>query len=68
VLLTRKGTEALLHVERILDDAIHMPSSQAAPKTSVGALDGGAKDETANRSNALATAADRGAPANPRGD
>jgi len=68
VLLTRKGTEALLHVERILDDAIHMPSSQAAPKTSVGALDGGAKDEAASRSSALATAADRNVPANPRGD
>jgi hypothetical protein len=68
VLLTRKGTEALLHVERILDDAIHMPSSQATPKTSVGTLEGGAKDETANRSGTLATAADRGGRANPRGD
>jgi penicillin-binding protein 1A len=69
VLLTRKGTEALLHVERMLDDAVHMPSSQAATKTSVGALDGGVKDEAASRSGAFATAADRGgAAANPRGE
>jgi penicillin-binding protein 1A len=67
VLLTRKGTEALLHVERLLDDALQMPSSQAATKTSVGAL-GGATDETASRSSALAKAADQGAPASPRGD
>jgi penicillin-binding protein 1A len=68
VLLTRKGTEALLHVERMLDDAIHMPSSQAATKTSVGALDGGANNETGTQSGAFATAADRNAPANSRGD
>jgi penicillin-binding protein 1A len=68
VLLTRKGTEALLHVERILDDAVHMPSSQAATKTSVGALDGGMKNETGSQSSAFATAADRAASASPRGD
>jgi penicillin-binding protein 1A len=68
VLLTRKGTEALLHVERILDDAIHAPSSQAETKTSVGALDGSAKSGSASRSNALATTADRNAAGNPRGD
>jgi penicillin-binding protein 1A len=68
VLLTRKGTEALLHVERMLDDAVHMPSSQAATKTSVGALDGAVKDETESRASAFATAAGRGAPASPRGD
>jgi penicillin-binding protein 1A len=68
VLLTRKGTEALLHVERILDDAVHMPSSQAAAKTSVGSLDGGAKNETGSRSSTFVTAADRNAPASPSGD
>jgi hypothetical protein len=68
VLLTRKGTEALLHVERILDDAVRMPSSQAATKTSVGALDGGAKNEIANRSSAFATVGDRDAAANSRGE
>jgi penicillin-binding protein 1A len=68
VLLTRKGTEALLHVERMLDDAIHMPSSQAATKTSVGALDGGVNNETGTQSGAFATAVDRNAPANSRGD
>ena len=68
VLLTRKGTEALLHVEHMLDDAVRMPSSQAATKTSVGALEGGVKNEGANQSGAFATAADRNAPASPRGD
>jgi penicillin-binding protein 1A len=68
VLLTRKGTEALLHVERMLDDAVHMPSSQAATKTSVGALDGGVKNESGTQSSAFATAAERNAPANPSGD
>jgi penicillin-binding protein 1A len=68
VLLTRKGTEALLHVERMLDDAVRMPSSQAATKTSVGALDGGAKNEAASQPSAFATTADRNAPANQRGE
>ena len=68
VLLTRKGTEALLHVERMLDDAVHMPSSQAPAKTSVGALDGGAADETASRSSTLAKAAGQGAAASLRGN
>jgi penicillin-binding protein 1A len=68
VLLTRKGTEALLHVERILDDAVHMPSSQAATKTSVGALDGGVKNETGSASSAFATAVDRAASTSPSGD
>jgi hypothetical protein len=68
VLLTRKGTEALLHVERILDDAVHMPSSQATTKTSVGALDGGVKNDTGIRSNAFATTAERNTAVQPRGD
>jgi hypothetical protein len=50
----------------MLDDAVHMPSSQAATKTSVGALDGGVKSGA--QSGAFATAADRNAPASPRGD
>jgi len=52
----------------MLDDAVRMPSSQAATKTSVGALEGGVKNEGANQSGAFATAADRNAPASPRGD
>jgi penicillin-binding protein 1A len=68
VLLTRKGTEALLHVERILDDAIRAPSSQADAKTSVGALNGSVKNETASRSNGFAATADRERAGNPRGD
>jgi hypothetical protein len=68
VLLTRKGTEALVHVERILDDAVHMPSSQAPAKTSVGALDGDVKNDNAGPSGAFATTAERTAPATRSGD
>src|SRR5262249_28041415 len=68
VLLTPKGTEALPHRERILDDAVHMPSSQAATKSSFGALDGGSNNQTGSSSNAFATAAERNAPANQRGN
>src|SRR5262249_59064308 len=57
VLLTRKGTKALLHVERILDDAVHMPSSEAAAKTSVGALDGDVKKDSTGSSSTFATTA-----------
>ena len=41
ILLTRKGTEALVHVERLLDDADHALAAQAAPAGTLGALDGG---------------------------
>jgi penicillin-binding protein 1A len=61
VLLTRKGTEALIHVERVLDDAVHALSAQAAPGGSFGSLGSGANDAS-GRTNTLATAVDRNAP------
>jgi penicillin-binding protein 1A len=67
VLLTRKGTEALLHVERILDDAVHALSAQAAPGGSRSSLDR-SENDTAARMGALATAADRDRGNNPRGE
>jgi penicillin-binding protein 1A len=66
VLLTRKGTEALIHVERILDDAVHALSAQGAPSGSVSALGGSVND--AGRGSTLATAADRNAPVTSRGE
>jgi penicillin-binding protein 1A len=66
VLLTRKGTEALIHVERVLDDAVHALSAQGAPSGSVGSLGGSVND--AGRGSALATAADRNAPVTSRGE
>jgi penicillin-binding protein 1A len=67
VLLTRKGTEALIHVERVLDDAVHALSAQATPSGSFGSLGGGVNDAS-GRSNTLATAADRNAPVTSRGE
>src|SRR6201993_1473547 len=67
VLLTRKGTEALIHVERILDDAVHALSAQAAPGGSRSSLDR-SENDTAARMGALATAADRDRGNNPRGE
>jgi penicillin-binding protein 1A len=66
VLLTRKGTEALLHVERILDDAVHALSAQGAPSGSPGGLDRGANAGD-GRTSAFATAADRDGSKNSRG-
>jgi penicillin-binding protein 1A len=66
VLLTRKGTEALIHVERILDDAVRALSAQGAPSGSIGSLGGGVND--AGRGSTLATAADRNAPVTSRGE
>ncbi len=67
VLLTRKGTDALIQVEHMLDDADHALSAERAPAGSLGALDDG-NNVTGNRIDAFATAAERGAAASPRGD
>ena len=67
VLLTRKGTDALVQVEHMLDDADHALTAQGVPAGSLGALDGG-KDDGASRTDTFATAADRNAAAAPRGD
>jgi hypothetical protein len=66
-LLTRKGTEALIHVERVLDDAVHALSAQAAPSDSFSALGSGVNDAS-GRNNTLTTAADRNAPVSSRGE
>ena len=44
ILLTRKGTDALLRVERLLDDAAHAMTPQAPPTGTLGALDHGGAD------------------------
>ena len=66
VLLTRKGTDALIQVEHMLDDADHALTVQTPPPGSLGALDGGRSG--GNRPDTFATAADRAAAASPRGD
>jgi penicillin-binding protein 1A len=69
-LLTRKGTEALVHIERMLDDANHALAAQApAPPTgTLGALEGGA-DKTIKTPAATVTAAtDQQLPGASRGD
>jgi penicillin-binding protein 1A len=66
VLLTRKGTEALIQAERMLDDALHTLTVQSAPTGSVGAIDGSASDH--GGADTLATAANREPPADARRD
>ena len=63
ILLTRKATEALVHVERLLDDADHALAAQTAPAGTLGALDGGK-----NPADAVAAAADQQSPGFSRGD
>jgi penicillin-binding protein 1A len=62
-LLTRKATEALTHVEHVLDDADHALAAQASPPGTVGALDAGS-----DRAATVAAAADQKGPPNPSGD
>jgi penicillin-binding protein 1A len=66
MLLTRKGTEALIQAERMLDDTLHTLTVQSAPTGSLGAIDGGASDQGGIDS--LATAANREPPADARRD
>jgi penicillin-binding protein 1A len=40
ILLTRKATDALIRIERSLDDASHALSVEATPAGTLGALDG----------------------------
>jgi hypothetical protein len=67
VLLTRKGTDALVHLEQLLDDADRALTAQGLPPGSFGSLDTG-KDTGGNLPGAFATAADHGAAAASRGD
>ena len=63
VLLTRRGTEALIHVEHVLDDASRALAAQVAPAGTIGAL-----DKKVGRGNTLTAATDREFFAIPRGD
>jgi hypothetical protein len=64
--LTRKGTDALIQLEHMFDEANHALTAQGAPVGSLGALDD--KDRGGPRSNAYATTADRNAGGTTRGD
>jgi penicillin-binding protein 1A len=61
-LLTRKGTDILVRIERLLDDANHALAAQSAPAGSLGALD------VNKTSPGTVAAADRDAGSGPRGD
>ncbi|MGD0024655.1 MAG: penicillin-binding protein 1A, partial [Xanthobacteraceae bacterium] len=63
ILLTRKAAEALVHVERLLDDADHALAVRRTPAGSLGALDG-----DKNPADAVAAAADQQSPGFSRGD
>jgi penicillin-binding protein 1A len=63
ILLTRKGTEALVEIERLLDDANHALAAQPAPPNTLGAIDG-SKD----RANTLTAATDQQSPGLARGE
>ncbi|MGA8357735.1 MAG: penicillin-binding transpeptidase domain-containing protein, partial [Xanthobacteraceae bacterium] len=67
VLLTRKGTDALIQVERMLDDADHARTAEHGPARSLGALDTSTPDG-GKRTDTFATAADHSAVISPRGD
>jgi penicillin-binding protein 1A len=68
ILLTRKGTEALIRVERMLDDANRALAVQGGPGGTLGAL-GGAKDESGpGRASTVAAAGLREAAGSTRGD
>jgi hypothetical protein len=66
-LLTRKGTDALIQVERMLDDADHARTAEHGPARSLGALDTSTPNG-GKRSDTFATAADHSATISPRGD
>jgi penicillin-binding protein 1A len=68
VLLTRKGTDALVHVERLMDEADHALTVQGGPPGSLGAIESGVGIAGANRAKTFATAADRNSATAPRGD
>jgi penicillin-binding protein 1A len=68
ILLTRKGTDALVHVERLLDDANHALSAQSQPAGTLGALDDTSSGSDKTRSNNMAAATDQQPSELPRGD
>jgi penicillin-binding protein 1A len=66
-LLTRKGTDALIAVEHMLDDANHVLTAQDAAGETPGVPDNGKQGALA-APNTVATAADRATAANSHGD
>jgi penicillin-binding protein 1A len=66
-LLTRKGTDALIAVEHMLDDASHALTAQDAAAGAASALDTG-KQSALTSPDTIATAADGAAASSPRGD
>jgi penicillin-binding protein 1A len=70
-LLTRKATDALVHLEEILDDADHALDAQASPPTRLGGLDtskGIGGNGGTDGSDTITAVADQKAPAVSRGD
>jgi hypothetical protein len=65
VLLTRKGTDALIQVEHMLDDANHARTARGSAG-SFGALE--STPDADKRTDTFATTADRSAASAPRGD
>ena len=63
ILLTRKGTEALVRVERLLDDASHALAVPTVPPGTLGALGGGER-----RINTLTAASEQQSAEASRGD
>jgi penicillin-binding protein 1A len=68
VLLTRKGTDALVHVEHLLDEAGHALTVESTAPGSLGAIESGNGIAGVARTGTFATAADRNAAAVPRGN
>jgi penicillin-binding protein 1A len=66
VLLTRKGTDTLVHLEQLLDDADRALTAEGVPAGSFGALPAGKGAD--NRTDTFAAAADHGTAAAPRGE
>jgi penicillin-binding protein 1A len=70
-LLTRKATEALVHLEQMFDEADHALAAQASPTTTLGALDsehGGGANGGSDRADTLAAVADQKTAPASRGD
>jgi penicillin-binding protein 1A len=65
-LLTRKGTEALIAVERMLDDANHALAPQSEPAASLRPINDG--KGAAAHTDTFANAIDHGSDTAPRGD
>ncbi len=68
ILLTRKATDALVHVERMLDDATHAMAVQAGPPGTFGMLDDSKVQAGKDHADTMAAAADREVAGSARGD